>query len=337
MNSNHSPLTRFLFRLAAFVSLQMVVAAVVVSYGSPEDSNHYLSALQDKLQRVDDCPGDRLMVLGGSNVAFGIHSTQLQETTGMETINVGLHMSLGLHYPLECVRQHGRPGDVVVLIPEYQLLVSDVQDGDPKVINQLLEQWPSATRYFDQTRYNSWKQFLDRDALWTSHEWLKRAYYAIRKRKNATDIYRRSSFNQYGDVIAHHGRTADSISQTGRLPEVDPGRLDQAVELLNAFAQECRDRDIDVYLSYSPLPEETFALSEDVVQRVHDELKSRLDMPILNCPEDYVFPMDHFFDTAFHLSEVGGAKRTRAVGEALSRWQDSQTRIAEGRETTEKL
>ncbi len=48
---------RFLGRMTAFLSLQMLVAAVVIWQGSPQDSSHYLSALQDKIERLEQCSG----------------------------------------------------------------------------------------------------------------------------------------------------------------------------------------------------------------------------------------------------------------------------------------
>jgi hypothetical protein len=323
-------LSRFVVRATCFVSLQLILGAIVLFYGSASDSNHYLLALHDKLARLETCQGNRLVVLGGSNVAFGIHSQELQRATGMETVNLGLHMSLGLHLPIECVRQHGRCGDVVILMPEYQLLTSHIQEGDPVTIRQLLEQWPQATRYFDQDRYASWKQFLDHDALWKAHQCFKRAWHKMTGRDLNQGIYRRSSFNQYGDMVAHYGRDAGSISQNEPLPHVNQQCLDEAVELLNAFSRECEERGITVYFSYPPIPESRFVSSASVVKEIHRELQSRLEMPLLNRPEEFVFSSDNFYDTSYHLNETGGEHRTRAVAEALM----ARSRITSGTPNT---
>jgi hypothetical protein len=227
---------------------------------------------------------------------------------------------------MQCVREHGRQGDIVVLMPEYQLLTSHIQDGDPVTVHQLLEQWPQATPYFDASRYASWKQFLDHDALWKAHQWVKRGWYEISGRDTSDEIYQRSSFNQFGDVVAHYGRGSRTIQQNEPLPEVDRKRLDQAIEQINRFARDCRDGGIDVYFSFPPMPESRFATSVRVVKRVEQELVSRLEIPILNRPEDFVFPENDFFDTSYHLTEAGGRKRTLGVADALM----AQSRIASG-------
>jgi hypothetical protein len=215
-------------------------------------------------------------------------------------------------------------------MPEYQLLTHHIQEGDPVTIHQLLEQWPQATCYFDPSRYASWKQFLDHDALWKAHQWVKRAWHGLSRRDFRDDIYQRSSFNQYGDVVAHYGQDSGVIKQNEPLPPIDPQCLDEAVDLINEFSRECRERGIAIYYSYPPIPENRFASSADVVNQVDERLRSKLEIPLLDRPSEFVFPLDHFFDTSYHLSEQGGEKRTRAVADALV----ARTGVASGRANT---
>ncbi len=334
MNSKCSPGLRFLIRLALFLSIQAVIAGIVVRYGSPHDSNHYLGAMQDKLVRLERCRGNRLMIVGGSNVAFGIHSEELQKATGLETVNLGLHAGLGLKYAIECARQHAREGDIVVLVLEYELLVGNILYGDPKMVNQMMEQFPAAARYFDQNHVGGWKQFLDRDALCQAHQWVNRAQDRIRRRDNPDNIYQRSSFNSYGDVVAHYGREDVERKFAPTFPEVDAERFDEAVEILNEFASECCDRQVTVYLTFPPLPESLYAASTDDVNHIEETVRSRLRIPVLHRPQDFVFPTDHFFDTNYHLSEAAGAKRTRAIATALRGQADFETRISQRSERT---
>lgn len=328
MRSKHSSMIRFLGRMTAFLSLQMLVAAVVIWQGSPQDSNHYLSALQDKIARLEQCQSNRLLLAGGSNVAFGIHSQCIQESTGIETVNLGLHVALGLEFSLECVRQHCRAGDVVVLTPEYELLISDLQQGEEITINQMLAQWPEAVRYTSQTRDTSWKRFLDHHALWQSHEWVSRAYARITQRRKEGRIYERSSFNEYGDVVAHYGRPTPAAIDTSPLEEVDPERLVRAIKILNQFSRECGDRGVAVYLTFPPMPEEKYAASIDVVGQITQSLETELEIPVLHPSDEFVFPLDKFFDSSYHLTKAAGEQRSMAIGDAVQRLQSQKTRVA---------
>ncbi len=199
-------------------------------------------------------------------------------------------------FALECVRQHCRAGDVVVLTPEYELLISDLQQGDAITINQLLAQWPEAVRYTDQQRDTSWKRFLDRDALWQTHEWVSRAYARITHRTKEGRIYERSSFNEYGDVVAHYDRPTPAAIDTSPLTKVDPKRLaagDRNPQPILGGMHATRG--VDVYLTFPPMPEEKYAASIDVIRQITQALETELEIPVLHPSDEFVFPLDELF------------------------------------------
>lgn len=329
MNSKQAPIRQFIRRACAFLVLQVLVAAIVIRFGSPEHSNHYLGAIQDKIARLKQCEGRRLVVLGGSNVAFGIHSPVMQESLGLQTVNLGLHVSLGLTFPMECYLQHSHPGDIVILCPEYHLLTSDQhQQGDPTTIDQMLEQWPDARRYLEGMDKTTWKQFLDHEALWIAHQWVGRAFRNVRARDRSDKVYSRSSFNEFGDVIVHHGREADQLMPMSPVPESTPELIEQTVAVLNQFYQACREKGVTVYLSYPPFSETCYRESKDAIEQVHLALAERIEIPILNTPDAFVFDERCFFDSAYHLNQETGAARTRAIAEAVGQHLRGDRRVA---------
>jgi hypothetical protein len=40
-------------------------------------------------------------------------------------------------------------------------------------------------------------------------------------------------------------------------------------------------------------------------------------MPIVNRPEQMIFPMEQFFDTEYHLRKTGGDRRSEILAEGL--------------------
>ncbi len=320
MNSEPFPLARFLRRSAAFLLIQLVIVASVVSLGSPGNSNHYLGAIQDKIQRLETSTGPRMVILGGSNVAFGIQSPMIQRSIHMETVNLGLHASLGLPFQIECYLQHARSGDIVVFCPEYHLLTNEVhQKGDPRLIDELLGQCPEAKRYLPGLSQSNWKQFLDHDGLWIAHQWVGRAFRAARKRNAPEKIYARASFNEYGDMVAHYGRRAESMMPLGPVPELTPECLEKTVAILNRFHQDCKGRGVSLYFSYPPLMEPIYADSKVAIEQLHDSLQDRIDIPMLNSPSKFAFSEDHFYDTGYHLTQEASEARTLYIADAIAR------------------
>jgi hypothetical protein len=309
-------MVRFLKRLACFLAIQCVIVVVIVKHGAPQQSESYLCAVYDKLELLESTKAPRILLVGGSNVAFGINSALIQEQTGLRPVNLGLHAGLGLAVHLRLAEQHLREGDVVVLMLEYDLLSTDSIDGQAETIASFVESYPEGSKFFESTAAsNGLKSFLDRDALRSAHQWVKRARCRIFSDKPS--VYRRSGFNQYGDMVAHHGQRG-SLVKTGRLPKASPQRLAQAVHILEQFTSVCRERGALVFLSFPPIPEATFQQSENEIKEIHVALEESLDIPIINIPSELVFPLDHFFDTQYHLNRVAADRRSRILANGLA-------------------
>ena len=94
---------------------------ILIGPGSRSVAADSLSGrLSAKHQRLMGPGQHRLLLTGGSNLAFGVDSSRLQAATARETINLGLHGGLGLALMVHEVEDGARPGDLVLLIPEYE-------------------------------------------------------------------------------------------------------------------------------------------------------------------------------------------------------------------------
>jgi hypothetical protein len=66
-----------------------------------------------------------VLLLGGSSVHFGLSARRLEQHHGLPAVNIGQHAALGRPYILEYGARVVGPGDLVVLILEYNLLGAD--------------------------------------------------------------------------------------------------------------------------------------------------------------------------------------------------------------------
>ncbi len=320
---------RFTGRIAAFLLLQSILVMFVIRYGMPGHGNNYLAAFDDKVRRLEQCEGPRLVVLGGSNVAFGFDSPLMEQSLGMDTVNLGLHVMLGLSFPMDCYLQHARRGDIVVLCPEYHLLTSaQHQQGDPKLVHRLIEQCPRAKHYLPGAKQSTWKQFLDHDGLWLAHQWVSRAFRNVRDRNDDDKIYTRSGFNRFGDMIAHHERAAEEWVPLDPVPEFTPECLQQSIDALNRFERACRSLGVTVYFSYPPLEKKTFVDSQQVIDNLHRAIERHVDIPLLHSPEAFALDRNCFYDTGYHLNKEASKQRTRQLAEAIRRRQEDRPTAA---------
>jgi hypothetical protein len=72
----------------------------------------------------------RLIITGGSGAHYTINSELIEQGLGIPVVNLGLDGPVGLDVILPSVIDEVRPGDTVLLIPEYLILLDDDGFGD---------------------------------------------------------------------------------------------------------------------------------------------------------------------------------------------------------------
>jgi hypothetical protein len=81
-----------------------------------------------KLEIAEKTPGNhRLLITGGSGAHYTVNSQVIEQGLGIPVVNLGLDGPIGLNVILPSMLDQVRPGDIVLLIPEYLLLLD--QDG----------------------------------------------------------------------------------------------------------------------------------------------------------------------------------------------------------------
>lgn len=319
MNSKSDQPLTFVLRVIVFLALQSFIGLVIHRYSSTEDSNHYLAVMRDKTHRIETTLGPRTIILGGSNTVFGMHSPVIEATLGQPVVNLGLHVSLGLEFPMRCYLPHAHPGDVVILCPEYHVLADESQmTGDPVVTNQLIEQWPDARKYLPPKDDDSWKAFFDHDSVLLMHQWVHRSIKMIRGRDQIDKVYRRSSFNEHGDLVAHYDKTPPARLPMAGLRTPNASTLNRATQTLNQFEKRCRERGVTVYFAYPPFARSTYKQSLVAVEKIQHAMLSHCAIPTLNEPIDNVYEDDCFFDSSYHLRAESGRNQSQRIANAVS-------------------
>ncbi|MGB3511946.1 MAG: hypothetical protein WBA93_22450 [Microcoleaceae cyanobacterium] len=72
----------------------------------------------------------RLLITGGSGAHYTINSELLEKELGMPVLNLGIDGPVGLNVILPGIIEQVRPGDIVLLIPEYLIILDDDGFGD---------------------------------------------------------------------------------------------------------------------------------------------------------------------------------------------------------------
>lgn len=87
------------------------------------DARWTIELSRAKAALLEATPGPRRVILaGGSGTHFGLDAAWMTSHLGIPVVNCGLDAGLGLSPICEAFEDQVRPGDVVILTPEYELL-----------------------------------------------------------------------------------------------------------------------------------------------------------------------------------------------------------------------
>ena len=110
---------RFLIRTIAFTCL-FVGVLFILNLILPYNPDGYMREYFVKTARLDSTDRNKVVILGGSNVAFGYDSKLLTDSLNRPVINAGLHAGLGLKFIVDDASRYLKRGDILVLSPEYE-------------------------------------------------------------------------------------------------------------------------------------------------------------------------------------------------------------------------
>lgn len=316
---------RFLIKLTCFLALQFAILAPLAYLGGQyQASRHYLCATQDKLARLATADGPRIIFIGGSNLAFGLDSSVVAKRTGYNPVNMGVHVSLGMLPQMRMVEKHLKPGDLIVLCPEYHLFNKNGMRSTEKIAGELHDVWPGSRPFLQPDHDASLRSFgkpplrLLADRI--AHA---RKYFNNYLSESEPGLYERGSFNEFGDHVAHYGVAYHSDDRDIGGVSLDLGERNvrEAIEVLNEFAARCETRGASVVFAHVPISSTDVARQPQVMENFESILAAELQCPILTKLDQLIFEEDMFFDTEYHLTRTGVTKRTSVVCAGLVEYQ----------------
>ena len=316
----------FLLPLAIVISL---AALTPVQYGET-----FYRALPDKFDRLMSTEGKKIVVVGGSSVAFGLDSELLEEYTGMPCVNFGLYAALGTKLMLDLSRPGINDGDIVILAPELDA--------------QTLSMYFSAESTLMATdgRYDLLKYVRGDDRLSLlgglyGHAADKIAHMREGTAPSPVGVYRSDSFNEYGDIACERAENVMPLYyDPNTRVTLDSDILDEDfIDYVNEYVRYCERRGASVYFSFCPVNEMALAdgTDESTFAKFESYLRRVLDCELISYLDDYVMEAGYFYDTNFHLNDAGVVVRTLNLAQDIRIILGDMTLIEAERPTAPEL
>jgi hypothetical protein len=278
----------------------------------------FYAGLKTKYDRLTSVKGPKIVVIGGSSVAFGIDSKIVERETGIPCVNFGLYAAIGFKPMLDLSKKSIGEGDIVVLAPElssqmysgyigYEYLTDSVE-GRPDLATALGKEYA--------------KGFLS--AL---PKYLSRRNRILKSGISVDGVYANSSFDEYGDIVyLRNENVMNGGYNKTDLPEISTDILtEEFFDMVNTYAEYCKERGASVYLGFPPMNALSVKDTDEAQEAFLNKLKEDLDFEILASLEDHIMDPGYFYDSNFHTNDPGTVYNTLLLVNDIKRVTGNMT------------
>ncbi|OMP75004.1 hypothetical protein [[Flexibacter] sp. ATCC 35208] len=299
---------KFIARFILFSAIAaLLIAALSANYAKSADGN-FVSVIRLKHERLNSFKGPRVMFAGGSNVAYGIDSREIEDSIKLPVTNLAIHAGLGLDFMLSELKHSARRGDFIFLSPEYYL-----DEGRYKLDEEAADSYPEARKYLRTLAIKDFPTFIDNiiEQLKTNKDYL---FDKISKKifgaKKETTLASITSFNEYGDVVAHLNRPAPTIIKDKKAFVY---KYWDGIQKINELAQYASENGIHLYFVFPTYSRNAYNINKAVIKKYQNDLVQNLKVKVINSPEDFVYDDSEYYDTVYHLRKNAREWRTQKL------------------------
>ena len=296
--------------LCMVLLIPLISMGIVFSAPSVYD-NTFMHAWNEKMERLGNTSGKRIVIIGGSSAVFGIDSSLVEENLEDYTVvNCGMYAGMGIEVLLEQCLPYLTEDDLVIIMCEPQiqmfsdyfepkLFLGAVDGNDNLLIHTTAEQ----------------KKLIAGNLIPFGMEKLKTLISG--SGDDDLGIYQSSSFNAYGDIdnetmeeYASHNIMAGGYDPT-MMVELERLPDESFLSVMKNFRRRCAGT-----VLYHTSPVNALCISGSL-NDFYIQLREETETGILGEPEDSVLEAGWFYDTNFHLNASGRILFTKLLIQEL--------------------
>ena len=258
--------------LAIIVLVAPFCAVASVAFALPcQYDKTFLAELSDKHSRLKSVKSEKIVLVGGSNLAFGIDSEKLEKYVGIPVVNYGLYAAIGTKAMLDMSRSYISAGDTVVICPETNKQTYSLYFNAHSM-------WQAIdcdkTMLYD-VGFSNFPKLLAGLPEFAAE---KLGFIRKNKKPSPTGIYVKSSFNKYGDIKVQRDCNIMPDGYDKSMPvSLAVDLLDsEFIDFLNSYALYCQSRGAKVYFGFPPINADSIVSTETEKQQFIEELKNCL-------------------------------------------------------------
>ncbi len=310
---------KFLFKLLLYVIALVLPFALYFAYNQqlkPIYTGSLMGITSQKLELLSKIEGEKIVVLGGSNVIYSVSAKTMSEELGVPVFNMGTTAYLGLPFFLSETKPYLNSGDTVVLSLENAVYSGAV---DYKVVWMALENhenvWNGVPYVYLPQLITSYIPFTATKAVDTQ------TTIVLSKQEEYTN----AGFDEFGDtIIVNEENILDNLYNVQDTTYIGPHLVQSSIiKQLNSFYNWAIKNNVNVYLTYAPFNNLAVLQAEDGTtitqnaQEMQNYIQQNCNIPWLGTISDGIMHEDLFYNTNNHLNEPGKIIRTQQLIDEL--------------------
>lgn len=299
-------------KFVSYIIETLIICAIMIIftfYGIvryPQDVfiTSYQSVIRDKFRVLKETNEPKIIIIGGSNAAFGIDQQMLEEATGYKVANLGLHGGFCPLFPSELAKANMNPGDIVLLAYEYnwhekasfesigtELVMSGI-DSDIRLYRYLpMKVWPSLLGYLGTYAYKK-NTYLPVEGQYSREAFDAETGQMVFQRDYYMDDYK------------------DQIELYGTVDLTDAIISKETIKYLKKYSSFIESKGAKAYFVAPPLLGDAAICDPDVFVEFKQMEEELIGIPYISDPLDYMYPATLMSDSIYHCNDKGEKERT---------------------------
>jgi len=288
----------------------IIFCALMVSYVFlilPQYAGTYNASVIDKVRRLRSVKEPKIVLLGNSNLSFGMDSELLEKELGMPVVNMGLNAEIGNYFHEEMSKLNVVPGDI------YVICHNDYDDDEK--LHDPIAAWATVEDHVSIWRLIGWKNIPRMAEFFPVYLKRSLALHASGEGNRYYDsVYSRDSVSERGDIVRFRGEREYTFDEP-----VQPGRIsDESVNRINELNKYLTERGATLVVAGYPIGKGFNTAEAAEFEKFQKELEEKLDCPVISEFTDYMFDYDYFYDSDVHLNSEGAKLRTEQLAKDLN-------------------
>lgn len=295
------------FIIKFLMLLSWIFLLILIGLYLPPTKSSKNSLLFAQLQKntlLKQTPSPRILFVGGSNLSFGLDSKMIIDSLHINVADLGLDASIGLKYMLRNTIDHIRPGDIVVVCPEYQQFYGHYADGEFELLSIIFDVAPNTKHFLDARQCFTMTKFIPQYVA----SKLNPLAYLTHLDTNTVGVYDRKAYNVYGDAYIHWTLPKEQVTPYA----IDGAWDDDTYNYLNSFRRQIEQKKARLLITFPPYQDISYDRYAAKIKKVEQRL-SQDAYTLLGSPQRYRFPDRLILNTPYHLVREGVTIRTNRL------------------------